>query len=871
VALVGLLPACAAALGLGEVQSKSFLNQPFSAEIPISTDFPGELAGFSISLAPPETFDQYGLPRPSFLNYFSFTVVPTAQGGMLRITSATPIVEPFVTLLIEARWPQGRLLREYTVLLDPPSFAAASAVESRVEIGRPASAQPESSSDTTEATGSPADGMHRVARKETLWGIADRYRTGGDINQMMMAIYRANPDAFAGNINRLSAGALLRIPGAAEVGQVAADAAGSEVRRQTNDWAASSAAATTARLELVPPPETVVPVPPATGAQTGGGAADDEARRLLAVKDAELQALRQRVADLERQAGNDVAVEDLTPPPLAEEPPVAAEAPGEDVTKAPVEAEPPAARVDAEPARAQQRQSEDTGIVGTITSLLGNLWLWISAAVVVVAALLFARRRSADEDAREWKPTPRQAAAEQSAAIAAATGGNIVLEETWRAQTDGFERPAGRGDQELPLERTISTDGPVNLDQSDPLAEADFHMAYGLYDQSADLLSAAISREPARRDLQMKLMDVHFVWENRDSFIKEARALRDRIGNDADADWKRVLIMGKQLCPDEALFAGGASTVAEDMDLALTAAGGGTVDLPIAGGSDGGLDFDLGADETDANAPTQLAERRWSNAPTQEVPTKELPRVDSASTMETPTIESRAYRSSTTMEMPTIKAQTLGARGSDTGRTTKMRIAAEGAGEDRGDQTAEIDLEELGLDLAGLDDAAKDMATGLLNVLTDDDSPVDFDLDLSGEDLDGGLHATNDMDRRPELHNIVRAMGRDDSKRGKDTVGQPGLAGSGDTRSSPALSGGPLDIEIGDLDGGGDLTATGLRSLRRPEDPTMTEVGTKLDLARAYVDMGDPENARSILNEVLEEGDPSQQQEARHLMDQLRG
>jgi pilus assembly protein FimV len=82
-----------------------------------------------------------------------------------------------------------------------------------------------------------------------------------------------------------------------------------------------------------------------------------------------------------------------------------------------------------------------------------------------------------------------------------------------------------------------------------------------------------------------------------------------------------------------------------------------------------------------------------------------------------------------------------------------------------------------------------------------------------------------------------------------------------------------VDLDFGVESAGADLTATGLRAIgsRRPEDPTMTEVGTKLDLARAYVDMGDPDGARSILNEVMEEGDPAQRQEARQLLDALNG
>ena len=95
--------------------------------------------------------------------------------------------------------------------------------------------------------------------------------------------------------------------------------------------------------------------------------------------------------------------------------------------------------------------------------------------------------------------------------------------------------PLPRGDEETLLERTISTDGPVNLDQSDPLAEADFHMAYGLYDQAADLLTAAMAREPARRDLHLKLLDVYFVWENREGLPeggpRAARARRHGFGS----------------------------------------------------------------------------------------------------------------------------------------------------------------------------------------------------------------------------------------------------------------------------------------------------------------------------------------------------
>ena len=78
-----------------------------------------------------------------------------------------------------------------------------------------------------------------------------------------------------------------------------------------------------------------------------------------------------------------------------------------------------------------------------------------------------------------------------------------------------------------PSDETISSETAINLDQGDPLAEADFHMAYGLYDQAADLVRIAISREPDRRDLKLKLLEVFFVWGNKDQFLQTARELAE--------------------------------------------------------------------------------------------------------------------------------------------------------------------------------------------------------------------------------------------------------------------------------------------------------------------------------------------------------
>jgi pilus assembly protein FimV len=242
--LSGVLPYSALALGLGEIDLKSGLNQPFLAEIPVSSESTNDLSGLAVELASTGTFGEFGLDRAAFLADFKFVVVKQGSDAVIRITSRNPVVEPFVTLLLEINWPQGRLLREYTVLLDPPLFAAQVAqpavaapvagpipapAATRAERSRAPAPAPTATSSADfppPAASAPsksvaAGNFGPVQRNDTLWRIAGEYVDGTPVNrnQMMLAIYHANPEAFVGNINRLKAGMILRVPDAAEVGR----------------------------------------------------------------------------------------------------------------------------------------------------------------------------------------------------------------------------------------------------------------------------------------------------------------------------------------------------------------------------------------------------------------------------------------------------------------------------------------------------------------------------------------------------------------------------------------------------------------------------------------------------------------------------
>jgi pilus assembly protein FimV len=624
------------ALGLGEISLKSALNQVLVAEIPVTADSADDLSQLDVRLASAETFQRFGLDRPQFLNTLNFTV----DGDRIRVTSSLPVSEPFVSLLLEINWPQGRLLREYTMLLDPPSFARDGAVQPAAalpatsspapavkRIERPAepaaapAAQPSAmgtSSDADEQLVAGPDGSSYgpVRANETLWAISERLNTDDTVslNAMMVALYRANPEAFAGNINLLKRGAILRVPAAAELAALSDGAAASEVRSQNEAWRAGlDSSPGAARLQLVPPAEKPVAPAPAVPAGPAPAKADAgqvraleqelaESRRLLELKDSQLKALQDRLA-----LGADEAV---AAPPV--------EAPVEAPIEAPVERLPiedsaasgadeplvdeapvdeaavadEAAASSAVPARAERPAAKRRPKAGgsswldTLGGLIFNSYFLIAAAAVVLAGLfvVFGRRRMArgDDDSTGRFPTtlPRGSAVGGAAESEPTLRDGFIVEESEAqrtgeiaaARTAVAAAPArgGRklaGDSETALERTISTDGAVEIDQADVVAEAEFHMAYGLYDQAAELLVRALRDNPDRRDLRLKLLEVYFIWENKPAFLKEAQAFHRQPGGAESPDWNKVLIMGKQICPEEALFAAGAGTAGLDISL----------------------------------------------------------------------------------------------------------------------------------------------------------------------------------------------------------------------------------------------------------------------------------------------------------------
>jgi pilus assembly protein FimV len=159
---------------------------------------------------------------------------------------------------------------------------------------------------------------------------------------------------------------------------------------------------------------------------------------------------------------------------------------------------------------------------------------------------------------------------------------SIVVEENEAPSATTARKEAPRT---VDLEETPSVtpgiDATGSFEQGDPLAEADFHMAYGLYDQAADLVKLAMGREPDRRDLKQKLLEVYFVWGNKEQFLQTARDLAGSRNAAQPGEWEKVVIMGKQLAPEDPLFTQAQGSVGQ-----------GSVDLNLEGGQNL-VDFDL--------------------------------------------------------------------------------------------------------------------------------------------------------------------------------------------------------------------------------------------------------------------------------------
>lgn len=605
---IAAFPLSAQAAGLGQINVYSGLGQPLRAEIQISAT-PQELQSLSARIASADAFRQANLSYGGAVSAIRVSVDTRASRPVIRLSSDRPINDPFVDLLVELNWATGRMVREYTFLLDPVDIAAPRPLSAAVDtpaappVARPIASRAQPARSAPAARAVPES--YTVRRGDTMHRIATaNAHAGTTLDQMLVALLRANPKAFdGGNINRLRAGSVLSVPSADTVKAIERAEARRELRAQAADFEAY-------RRGLATAASTRTPVQPAEAAQESAGRivpkvdepapatesgdqvkvsrsdsgedAGAEARlhaleEELTSRSKSLEEANERLVQLERsirdlqrllevqsgtmgqlqpgaggavpaapaavteQAAGEAAKTGEATAPAAvavpSAPPAATAQPAQSAQPAPVTAPAPRpAPVEAPPAQA-----------GFVDAMLEDPAVLAGGGGILALLLAYAgfksrqRRKEAEVEAAEAE----LAASEDGVAgqgVFSGTGGQSVDTGAMSIMHTDF------GQTGL---SSIDTDEGV-----DPVAEADVYMAYGRDVQAEEILQDALKADPGRAAIYVKLLEIHAQRKNGRQFEAVASELFARTGGQG-REWDKAAALGRKLDPDNPLYAAG--------------------------------------------------------------------------------------------------------------------------------------------------------------------------------------------------------------------------------------------------------------------------------------------------------------------------
>ncbi|MEH6449797.1 MAG: FimV/HubP family polar landmark protein [Oleispira sp.] len=1033
------------ALGMGELELKSTLNQPLQAEIELTNI--ADLTEWEIkpSLASDGDFDRAGVEKIFFLSDIDFEV----KGNRIVLSSDKTVTEPFLNFLVQVNWPSGRVLREYTLLLDPPVFdeqiqpLASQQPSQRVEAQAVVAAevQPANRWESEDA----APGTYKVQPNDTLWEIAINTRPSRQVSpqQMMLAIQDSNPGAFiSGNINRLKTHQVLRIPNKQQMAARNDSQAVNEVMRQNRELqsagaqidATANAAQTNKAEQLNDGGELKLLSKQNDVAESAGASGDSESgvagngrqediqndlaialesldtsslenedlksrlssleeqiatlQRLVSLKDDQLASIQtlelQKEAQLEEQPITDAVADEAVEvagivDEVAEETVVTDEA-AEDfnyaddlaetaaeeaaITADIVPATEIAAEVEIDPALAAtqiQQQTEDRykpkGFVAEVMAkpaLMGGIAGGI-ALLLGLIGLALKKRNAAKEGEIE---DPELAGFDEDFEF---TEGELD-----ESSLDDFEfdenDPAVSAHGELNDDLLEGIGGSEDLDAeveetetvaqtADIIGEAEIYIAYGRFDQAADLLKNSIDSEPSRIDLRMKLLEVYLETDDADSYAEaelslnsigdfeadeKAAAMRSRLSSpisgqdetptmeDILADETDFSIDMEALADSDDEFSGGidfeaaldlsdadefsasldalddeseidlSSDLDSELDLGSEIDLGGELDLDseldlgseLDVGDDLGLEFSLDAEEDIPTLDDLSGELSLDDIPTLDTDFDDIPVLDSEDDLALLDTAAELEDIPTLEDIPSLEDEVDVSF--DLSELSDLAAA----------EQDEISVDDTIVDLAAMAaDESLDDVSALENLLDTEGSidglpDLDFDLDetgFEGDSLGDDLEALE-----AELNDLTTDVAED----------VPIIEDFATVEEVPAIEE-PAELEgfsefeensefdLNELEDLPDFTTEIAEADVAEEDAAKTsgqeidleqlaaaddefdflagtdECATKLDLARAYLDMEDGEGAKELLQEVVAEGSDQQKQDARALIDSI--
>lgn len=954
-AAIGTLSLGAHAAGLGRITVLSGLGQPLRAEVEIAAA-PEELQNMTARLASADAFRQAGVDYAPSVNGLRMSIERRGSGAVVKVSSDRPINEPFVDMLVELNWASGRLIREYTFLLDPPDTgtgryaAPVAAPEVRPDqFGRRAESAP-ARRPAAARIARPAVAAAGVGRSymvqpgDTLNRIAAENRPEGvSMEQMLSALFQGNRSAFdAENVNRLQAGKILRIPDADTVRQLAGDGGRQQVVAHSTDFGryrqklAEQAAAAPAKEaparqgsggKIGAKIEDRAPMAAGSsdqlkvsksdeGLRAGGAGGEKSVARLQALeedlvsRDKALKEANTRLADLEKsikelqrlvelksqglaqvpaEAQGAPAVAPATPevaPAVAEKPELPKEPePVPEVKPAPlpVAPEPQPAVVPPAKPEAQVAPADDMPLLLGGGGILALLLGW--------GGYKLYQRRSG-----QGAPTTTPALSEfgdgSNSVFGSAGGQSVDTSSSSQIQTDFSQSGLS----------SIDTDEGV-----DPVAEADVYMAYGRDAQAEEILLDALKTDPGRTGVHLKLLEIYAQRKNIKQFETTATELYSLTGGNGQ-DWEKAAALGRKVDPDSPLYripAPGSSPAA-----AVPSAAAALGPQTVTGGAGAATGFIQAADlrprTSELARPNELMPMGGDDpleSPSQLKDTWALPgELNQYASLED--IERAASPAAQTAVLPSIPDTSVLDFDLDLNSEVDTGTAAPGTVSGGTQSVGALDF-DLGFDQPSASPAmgatlvAGDMFSSSLEAtstrpqrLADDFSlpdPSDLDFEISSEfgerhaepavestvDVDltatlaeEGLRlpvdaATVDLERTSFDSSLLDFDFELDEKADENITATRPFA--------PALNLSDIDL---DLKRPAERTEIELPDAGPPTEPPLDldlqqEVATKLELARAYEEMGDKDGARELVEEVLREGSGRQKDDARAILARL--
>lgn len=860
-----LVPASAQPLGIGDLKLHSALNQQLNAEINLVLSGGEKASEIKVQLAPPEKFDEAGVPWSYFLSKIKFDTVVRPNGTVIvKLSSNEALREPFLNFLLEVSWDQGNLYREFTVLIDPPTAYQQPIIPiiEQAPAGQQPSATPSITPTPQPKITAPvlqaeitADSYGPTTRKDTLWKIAEKVKPSADISteQMMVAIYEANSRAFyKDNVNALMAGKTLRVPDQQTVLKLSKAQAASIFRKQNEVWNSPSKAVAKAKVEqqaeieqaiadgsqldLVAPTEeevtdqvAVTPGQELSGddsadAVTGNviGSADKASdaalqsrldkleqqiammQKLLELKDEQLAALQNKQKSSEAVIPEQV-VSDKTPVIVEQSAQQAEPAKPEEPKKSVAVKATPKPKPKPAPAPVEPESSLFGDAYYTIVGGLG-------IALLAGLGWLWWRKRKVEEQT------------ETDSMFAASS--EIRMPDSEEAGSSGvasFDESANYdvgtvGESSFLSEFTPSDFDAFDTDQSevDPISEADVYLAYGRYQQAEDLMRHAIEEDPERNECKLKLLEIFYANENKEAFELYANELKEAGKQNDFAFWAKVVEMGNEIIPDSAL---------------LTAGKGNKTDFPV---DDKKAAFI--AEKDDAESKPMFAD---SDEPEQDVASA----TDDLSEDEFSLDLSDAESNNDALDFD-------------------LSSFADSEPETSSDEKKE-EIESVEFDVNSVNEEATETVT---ETVSDELETFDFDFKTPADEdtsIEDEQDKTIQMDSAEDDENIESFdfSGLEAEQANKpDDKTEIGL-NDADTEDDFDFN---FDFDEVPSSSEGEKDDAGVADLT-----DMDEFETKIDLARAYIDMGDADAAKSIVEEVLEKGSDEQKKTAQSILDQL--